>query len=90
MIDCCNPPPPHNKGRLITSNRDVIIDVKISLSSVVGSWSKRQVVGLGEDNSERERLIRISLSRQLPALILSESNVELDCVELEMTEVRYC
>lgn len=70
----------------------MLIDVKVSLNSVVGTGSKRQVVGLGEDVSEEssERLIRVSLSRQLLALIVSESNIELDRVELEMTEVRSC
>lgn len=66
---------------MITSNRNVLIDVKFSLSSVVGTGSKRQVVGLGVVSKESsERLIRVSLSRQLLASIVSESNVELDLV----------
>lgn len=47
-------------------NRVLLIGGKTSLSSGVGMWSKRQVVGLGDDTEESsERLVRVRLSRQL-------------------------
>lgn len=36
-----------------------------------------------------EKLIGVRLSRQLSGLIVSDSNVELDSLELEWTEVRF-
>lgn len=69
------------------SNRDVLIDEKISLSSVVGMGSKRRVVGLVGDTSE-ERLISMRLSRPLSGLTAAESTDQFDKLELELTEVR--
>lgn len=56
------------------SNRDVLIDGNISISSVVGMGSKSQVV-LDDDTSGEsfERLIGVRLSRQLSGLIVSMS-----------------
>lgn len=60
------------------SNRDVLIDEKISLSSVVGM----------DGDTSGERLVSMRLSRPLSGLTGAESKDQLDKLELELTEVR--
>lgn len=65
------------------SNRDVLIDGNISISSVVGMGCKRQVV-LDYDTSgeSSERLIGVRLSRHLSGLIVSVSKDDFNKLEV--------